>query len=601
MGSLWPSSRATKADDSVGVGSSEQGPKTTSLASYIPALASTNKIAFNCAEHDDLIESVTVFRSNRAEVKRRVNLDLIRGQNHIRIERLSSSVSEDSIRVDGTGTAVILDVVYHSPFHDRSVRPSATTGLRCAIETLQNERAIVQEQGELLANYGRTLDNRSVSVEDAHRFLDMFGARQIAVLKRIQELNFQIDNAQEELSEAEQKEYEDFGIGERLAAITVVVLAEMDSPAQLMLTYMVSDASWCPFYDMRTSIAKTPPTAALHYRASITQTTGENWPDIALSLSTASPQLDSTVPQLFTWRIGFPAAVSYQPTSRSVILGPEIPSHGGTANSETETGMYIPSRHRMGVRRAHVENVGILNAKFGISGRSNIPSDRGSHKVLIAVLDLQAELEWICIPGEKESVFLNCKMFNSSGFALLPGEVSVFVDNNFRSKNRIKYISPNESLKVSLGVDSALQVTYTRAKVLNHTPTQSGLLFMAKEQQSISFHSQRIAIRNSRQTSVSVRVLDHVPVSMDSRLGVNVVSPRLHAVPTLSDNDMGDGSKELWRDVQHGMKARWAALEDFGEGAVEWSCNIAPSGEVEVELAWEVTAPAGGKWQNLIL
>ncbi|QRW17381.1 hypothetical protein RhiXN_05383 [Rhizoctonia solani] len=533
------------------------------FTSMISGQASTNKIAFNCAEHDDLIQSVTVFRSNRAEVKRRVNLDLRRGQNHIRIERLSSCISEDSIRVDGTGSAVILDVVYHSPFHDRSVRPSATTGLRCAIETLQNERAIVQEQGELLANYGRTLDNKSdpgTELPDRQR--------------------------QEELSEVEQKEYEDFESAS-VAAITVVVLAEMDSPAQLMLTYMVSDASWCPFYDMRTSIAKTPPTAALHYRASITQTTGENWPDIALSLSTASPQLDSTVPQLFTWRIGLPAGISYQPTARSVILSPEIPSYGGTANSETETGMYIPSV--------------IVWDSAESMWRTNIPSDRGSHKVLIAVLDLQAELEWICIPGEKESVFLNCKMLNSSGFALLPGEVSVFVDNNFRSKSRIKYISPNESLKVSLGVDSALQVTYTRAKVLNHTPTQSGLLFMAKEQQSISFHSQRIAIRNSRQTSLSVRVLDHVPVSMDSRLGVNVVSPRLHAVPTLSDNDMGDGSKELWRHVQHGVKARWATLEDFGEGAVEWSCDIAPSGEVEVELAWEVTAPTGGKWQNLIL
>ncbi|CCO31865.1 hypothetical protein BN14_05916 [Rhizoctonia solani AG-1 IB] len=107
-----------------------------------------------------------------------------------------------------------------------------------------------------------------MNIEDVQRFLDMFGPRQLAVAKRIQELDAQIDKAQEELSEAQQKEFEDVRGAQRGAAVTVTVLAETDGTAELMLTYVVSNASWTPLYDVRASIAKTPEdksTIALHY------------------------------------------------------------------------------------------------------------------------------------------------------------------------------------------------------------------------------------------------------------------------------------------------------------------------------------------------
>ncbi|CAE6359602.1 unnamed protein product [Rhizoctonia solani] len=569
-----------------------------------------NRVTVNSAEQDDFIDSVTVFQSNRAEVKRRVNLDLKSGQNHIRIERLPSCVNEDSIRVDGTGTAVIFDVVYHAPSRDQGNRATATADLRRSLEALQKERTIAQEQSEFLGNYGRTLDSKAVNIEDVQRFLDMFGPRQLAVAKRIQELDVQIEKAQGELSEAQRKEFEDASGAQRGAAVTVTVLAETDSTAELMLTYVVSNASWTPLYDVRASIAKTPggsSTIALHYRASITQTTGENWPDVALSLSTASPQLGSAVPKISPWRIGFPApGPTEQHLYRSDTPVMRAKRVYKRLDSSIEPEMLMAyAAPAMAMRKAHVESSGVLNTTFGIPGRSDIPSDEGSHKVVIAVLDLQADLEWICVPREKESVFLTCKVVNSSEFTLLRGEASVFMDDNFVSKSQIEYVSPNESFKTSLGVDSALRVTYPAAKTLNRTATQSGFAFMSKEKQSVSAQSQRITIRNSRSASVSVRVLDHVPVSTDARIKVNVLTPNgldTAAAPISPSNEEVDDGKRKenpWKDVRKGVKARWAALEAGGEGTVEWSCDIAPSDEAELELAWEVSAPAAQKWQDL--
>ncbi|EUC55568.1 mucoidy inhibitor A, partial [Rhizoctonia solani AG-3 Rhs1AP] len=259
----------------------------------------------------------------------------------------------------------------------------------------------------------------------------------------------------------------------------------------------------------------------------------------------------------------------------------------------------------MVVRQAHVESTGVLNTNFGIPGRSDIPSDQASHKVVIAVLDLQADLEWVCVPREKESVFLTCKVVNSSEFTLLPGEASVFMDDNFVSKSQIEHVSPNESFKTSLGVDSALRVTYPAARTLNRTAAQSGFSFMSKEKQSVSAQSQRITIRNTRLASVSVRVLDHIPVSTDARIKVNILSPGgldIVVAPTSPSSEGAGESKrkeQPWKDQRKGIRARWAPLEVGGEGMVEWSCHIAPSDEAELELSWEVSAPAGQRWEDL--
>jgi len=261
----------------------------------------------------------------------------------------------------------------------------------------------------------------------------------------------------------------------------------------------------------------------------------------------------------------------------------------------------------MGIRQAQVTNAGVLSASFGISGRSDIPSDNGSHKVVITVLDLLAELEWICVPREKESVFLRCKVVNSSEFTLLPGEANVFMDDNFVSKSRIEHVAPNDSFKASLGTDPALRVSYPSVRTLKRTTTQSGFAFLAKDsRQSIAAHSQRITIRSSRPSSVSaLRVLDHVPVSTESRLKVNVLSPNgLGPVVDVSSPgneppESGKNKERPWVNVRKGVKAHWAALDIGGEGTIEWLCELAPTEEVELELSWEIGAPVGENWQDV--
>lgn len=92
--------------------------------------------------------------------------------------------------------------------------------------------------------------------------------------------------------------------------------------------------------------------------------------------------------------------------TRSARLEPEV-------LDEMPVAMCSMAPQPMALRQAEVVSAGVLSASFGIPGRSDVPSDEGSHKVVIAVLDLGAELEWVSVPREKESVFLRVSFVDS--------------------------------------------------------------------------------------------------------------------------------------------------------------------------------------------
>jgi hypothetical protein len=171
----------------------------------------------------------------------------------------------------------------------------------------------------------------------------------------------------------------------------------------------------------------------------------------------------------------------------------------------------------------------------------------------------------------------------------------------------IQYVPPNDSFHVSLGIDSGLRVTYPPVRTYNHPSAQSGFSFPGRQKdpkQTITTYSQRITVRNSRQTAVPIlRVLDHIPVSNHSSIKVNLISPKgLRNLASKKEADTATDEKraqqESWVNLQRGVNARWAPPEIGGEGAIEWVCTVGAGGDVELQFEWAISAPVGTVWST---
>ncbi|CCA74226.1 hypothetical protein PIIN_08179 [Serendipita indica DSM 11827] len=568
------------------------------------------------------VHSVTVFQADRAEVSRMFDVQLKEGQNEIDISQLPTVLDEDSIRVDGIGEgAIISDVIYHPPAQrQRSSRSSASTGHKKAI----------------MAKYSDTLKSADTTSIQLGEFLDLYSEKQTAINQKISLLQEKIEGKEDEISEQRKIQLIDSEGKKRAVRITILVHAAKDGAAKICLKYLVSRASWAPLYDLRASIGPTKTEISLQYRATVTQRTGEDWGDVELTLSTASPQLASEIPKLTPQWLN-PIVNYWAGKGKQLHLdsgrgfakaSPRMAKRrirSRSSDEEDEEEAEEDIRRPFDIPQA-LSIEGAISTSFVIDGLSTIPSDTDStsqaHKVAVAVVDLTAELEWIAVPREQPSAFLQARVKNTSQYMFLPGRANIFLDDNFVAKSEIEHVSPNESFSCSLGVDPQVKMTYhPRTK---KTRSQGGLL--SSKAITTAYH-QKMTIRNTRSTPVKrLLVRDQVPVSGDQQIKVTLLDPSniefngRNTISAATDttnkrSSMMVGSEnrlQVPKEVQigRGVSVRWKVSDDelmsdaatsvgldgAREGMIEWVCELGAGQATDLTLSWEVTAPLGMNW-----
>ena len=92
------------------------------------------------------------------------------------------------------------------------------------------------------------------------------------------------------------------GGAQRRTGWKVVAVAKGNGPAKFSVTYVSLRARWLPTYDVQLQ----PDTGKVQvsFAGLVSQETGEDWSDAALTLSTAIPSQANELPKLLTWKIG---------------------------------------------------------------------------------------------------------------------------------------------------------------------------------------------------------------------------------------------------------------------------------------------------------
>lgn len=96
-----------------------------------------------------------------------------------------------------------------------------------------------------------------------------------------------------------------------------------DTRTQIELTYQAYNASWTPSYDIRVSTAGKEPLLKLLYYGNIRQSTGEDWTDVNLILSTAQPRAGGQLPSIGTLQAQF-----YKPVAQPMMMKRSMKASG---------------------------------------------------------------------------------------------------------------------------------------------------------------------------------------------------------------------------------------------------------------------------------
>jgi hypothetical protein len=172
-----------------------------------------------------------------------------------------------------------------------------------------------------------------------------------------------------------------------------------------------------------------------------------------------------------------------------------------------------------------------LSTVFAIPAKTSIPSDNLKHKVTIAVKTLPAAFEYIGVPRVSQAVYLKGKIVNANDYPLLPGTVSIFVDNEFVNTTTIKTIVPTDTLELPLGVDNRIKM---ERKLVRKFTESVGTFSNSK---TIAYDYEN-NVTNMRGTKETITVTDNFPLSETETVKVSLIEPNPAVVKPSAANGL---------------------------------------------------------------
>ena len=161
-------------------------------------------------------------------------------------------------------------------------------------------------------------------------------------------------------------------------------------------------------------------------------------------------------------------------------------------------------------------------------------------------------------------------MKNASAFPLLPGPTTIYLDGSLVGRGHMSDVAPEETFKVSLGVDKGVLITFHPE--IKDKKTTGGLISSKTETASFV---QKVTVENLLHTRITLLIQSRYPVSEDQKIAVRLVHPCSASALPVQDAD-GLGGVTRWVE---GRKE---------EGMVEWYGGVGPREKKVWRFGWEV-------------
>lgn len=526
-------------------------------------------------ESSSVVSAVEVY-PDRARVTREATVDVVPGTHEVLLRGLPANVDVNSLRAEGEGTA---RVILGSVDVRRGFRPEArderVQKLEAQIQLLQDadkEQADAVAATEFELKYLESLRAKS-GQQIAEKTLEQKGmsgevdSMADALLRRVARAQLSARQANQSRRglarqiEALTRDLQQLRSGAEDQELRVAVAIEAKTAGKftVRITYNAGWANWAPTYDARLG---DDGKIELTYGAWVAQGTGEDWPGVKLSLSTAQPALGIAPPELDPWILQ--VQPPYYP-SRARSAG-AAPSAAAPMSKAMEMDMDMEEAPEpvfaSEIATAQVETGGPA-VRFGVPGSARVPGDGTRKRIVVASWVLGgATFERIAVPTITDLVYTTARVKNDREFPLLPGELQAFWGDRFVGSTHIAQVAPGEEMRVPFGVDD--QVKVVRKLVMKEEGKKG--IFSGKE--AMTYHW-RTTVENLKKEVVEVQLRDRLPVSELDKIDVKVQDG---TTPATEKKDRG-----LWT----------------------WKLQIAPGKNADVDLKLAIAWPPDQRPWNL--
>ena len=353
------------------------------------------------------------------------------------------------------------------------------------------------------------------------------------------------------------------------------------------LSYSMPNAGWTPAYTAR--LRSTDRAIDLSYFGVVQNGTGEDWNNIALTLSTARPV---SVEALRNCSHGLRISCGLDPGPlRLLEFRGSQPGHGGESEcncrpsmrnwaeatpasdrhcwgimffrwSSIKSGKIRPAESEAGLMAADVD-ANITSATFKIPVSVSVAGNNVSQKVAIKDARLAATLQFQSTPRILEAAFLSASASNTTDYPLLTGPINTYLDDTFVAASNLKTVMPGEKFELALGADEGIAV---KRRLVNRFAEETGL---TNKTHRITYEFV-VTLTNNKTTTERIVFKEPTPQPRDERIVVKLLSPQEKEIGTPNN------PKEIMREEN---------------GRIAWRVNLKPGEKREFTLKLSIEYP----------
>ncbi|MCD6069437.1 MAG: hypothetical protein K0S33_4263 [Bacteroidetes bacterium] len=483
-------------------------------------------------------EKVTVYISG-AQVFRNADVTLQAGQNQVILEGLEAGVDQQSIQAGGKGNFIITGVQYQVHYPElQAVKANGDAKYYKLVKQINDslveldfdmKEVIVKKEG-LLTEKNVLLNNRLYKGESKKDSLELLKNGLTYLREKLLNINLELLKLERQEMIVQKKRND---LNNRLAEINndltaqsyptepaktdyriiIDVIADAATPASINVNYYVSNAGWTPIYDLRTEGVESP--VKLTYKALVRQSTGADWKDVRLTLSTGNPHQSFTLPALSAWYLGV-----YHPKGKQKFRGyydddakKDMASKSTMGAGAVPTDMYSA----MDTMKDAEYNTSYttmqdnyVQAEFEIKLPYTIPSDNKTHIVAVMNKELPTKYVYRSVPKLDMNAYLTARVTGWEDMNLLPGQATLFFAGTYVGQTYLNSVEVNDTLNLTLGQDKSIVVKREKQK----DKIKEKLL----DNDKVYTFAYEIQVKNGNAKNIDIEIQDQLPLSNNKQV-----------------------------------------------------------------------------------
>ncbi len=552
--------------------------------------ANTLLSAQDTTKADATLSAATVYFGYGAELTHNAKVYVNTATKQIVISQLSTAIDLNSLQINVPENVALLSQKF-SVF-----TPTVPVVINPLIKILQDSIKLIQkEQGRinnLLEIEKETLDKTNTLIEIAMKEGSSKTISSDEAIKLINANTAKIEKSKATIYKLGEDYY---SLAEKMTALqtrinetaykpvkpvksygqlTLQVICSNAGEIPVSFSYFTNNAGFTALYDVRVN-SKTNE-LKLVYKAAITQSTGIDWKQTKLTLSTSNPSWGGIAPILTPWYLLQYVKPLYEKMKASVTNNyyqqNVIQSMDDKALQEVVviSGYGIKKENKFADASQSVDPSNIqqyttltesqLNTNFEIDLPYNIESDGQIHTVTIKEQKISATLKNYAVPKLDKDAYLLAEIADWQKLDLLPGAANIIMDNTYIGKSMIDPNSTADTLNLSLGKDK--RVAIKRSVVKDYTSTKTN---GNNTKQTFTYE---LTVKNNKLTDVDLLLKDQYPIS-------NV------------------------KDVEVKLEESGTAMVNDETGVLTWKISLKPGESKKVRFSYSVKYPKEIRIANL--